>query len=293
MDAPAWARELAAAGAGIVFLDELTTCAPSVQAAMLAVALDKTVGDLQLPADVWVVCGANPPDQAANGYELAAPLANRLCHVAFAPSVTDWLDGTLSGWASLPPSRAVAADPSRQVAVTAMVTGYLRHQPHHLDVYPVGEAAGRAWPSRRTWTMLMGALAHVRADDHAAVQALTFGLVGEGAGVEFLSWAAHADLPDPEAVIADPSIVDWTGRPDRVWAVLSGVVGFAASRGTVEAWRSAWGPLVAAAQAGAPDVAAAAARVLGRSRPAKATIPTSVRSFTPMLQAAGLLEVAA
>jgi hypothetical protein len=137
--------------------------------------------------------------------------------------------------------------------------------------------------------MLASALAHLRDDDHAAIQAVTLGLVGEGVRIEFLTWRQEADLPDPAAVVADPSIVVWTDRPDRVWAVLSGVVGWAATRGTVEAWREAWGPLLAAAESGAPDVAAAAARTLGRARPAKAAVPAAARRFQPVLVAAGLV----
>lgn len=58
--------------------------------------------------------------------------------------------------------------------------------------------------------------------------------------------------------------------------------------GTVEAWREAWGPLLACAENGAPDVAAAAARTLGRTRPAKAAVPAAARRFQPVLVAAGL-----
>src|SRR5262249_13065161 len=58
---PAWARRLRDAGAGYLFLDELTTCPPAVQAAMLGVALDRTVGDLTLPGDVVIIACANPP----------------------------------------------------------------------------------------------------------------------------------------------------------------------------------------------------------------------------------------
>ena len=295
LDPPAWAKRLAEAGAGYLFLDELTTCPPAVQAAMLAVALDRTVGDLRLPAGVRVVAGANPPDRAADGWEISPPLANRFCHVPYAPTVDEWLDGMTTGWSAPPASRAVASDPARHAAITATVTGFIRTRPDLLHSFPDSAAGtGGPWPSRRVWDMLARALSHVRDDDHAAIQGVTFGLVGEGAGVEYLTWRQRADLPDPAAVVEDPSIVAWDDRPDRVWAVLSGVVGWASARGTVDAWRQAWGPLLAAAGNGAPDVAAAAARSLGRARPASATVPAAVRrQFQPILIAAGLAEAGA
>lgn len=287
---PAWAKRLCEAEGGYLLLDELTTTPPSTQAALLTVALERVVGETALPDDVVVVAGANPPDRAADGYDLAPPLANRFCHLEFNPSPDEWLDGMAVGWSAPPPSRAVSADEGRVEAIKAQVLGFIRHRPNLLHAFPTDPAStGGAWPSRRTWSMLASALAHVRDDDTAARQALTFGLVGEGAGIEFLTWCAEADLPDPSAVVADPGVMDWTDRADRVWAVLMGVVALASSQGTQAAWIAAWGPLVAAAEAGAADVAAAAARPLGRARPAKARIPAKVRdAFGPVLVAAGL-----
>lgn len=295
LEAPDWARRLHAEGGGYLFLDELTTSPPAVQAAMLAVALDLKVGDLQLPKGTRVIAGANPPDCAAGGYELEAPLANRFCHIEFTPSVDEWLDGMATGWASTASSRAVTTDEQREALVRSSIIGYIQRAPEALDAFPkVGVQTGGAWPSRRTWSMLAKVLPHVRDDDNAATNAVVFGLIGDGTGVEFLEWRRNADLPDPVAVIENPETAfDWRSRPDLVWAVLSGVTAWAASRGTVEAWRNAWGPLIAAAEAGAPDVAGAAARTLAKARPAKASVPASARRFAPMLVAAGLVEAAA
>lgn len=292
LEPPAWAKRLRDAQSGILLLDELTTCPNSVQAAMLAVALDRVVGDLRLPQGVQVIAGANPPDRAADGHELTAPLANRFCHVDYSPSTEDWIEGTLAGWAAPPASRAVGWDRDRRSAITGTVTGFVRCRPDLLDKFPSDAAsAAGPWPSRRVWQMLIDALTHVRDDDHAAVQTITFGLIGEGAGVEFLSWRQTADLPDPEQVIEDPTIVSWGDRPDRVWAVLSGVVGWASGRGTQDAWTKAWKPLLAAAEQGAPDVAAAAARIMGRTRPTGAKVPAKAkREFQAVLIAAGLMQ---
>ena len=63
--APAWAVRLAGADDGYLFLDELTTAPPAVQAAALRVVLDRVVGDLTLPRGVRIVAAANPPEIGA------------------------------------------------------------------------------------------------------------------------------------------------------------------------------------------------------------------------------------
>jgi MoxR-like ATPase len=88
MEPPAWAKRLKEAGAGFLFLDELSTATPAVQAAMLGVALERRVGELQLPRGVRIVAAANPPERAAGGWDLSPPLANRFLHVAYSPAST-------------------------------------------------------------------------------------------------------------------------------------------------------------------------------------------------------------
>ena len=79
---PAWARRLAEHdGPSIAFFDEWTTAAPAVQAAALRPLTHYEVGALRLPATVSFGAAANPTDVATAGWELAAPTANRFCHV--------------------------------------------------------------------------------------------------------------------------------------------------------------------------------------------------------------------
>ena len=286
---PAFAKRLRSAGGGYLLLDELTTCPPAVQGAMLIIVLDRIVGDVQLPDGVTIVAAANRPDQAADGWDLAPPLANRFCHLDYRSTPAEFTTGITTGWSAPPASRAIASSKQRQAAQRAAVAGFIHTAPHLLHNMPATAAeAGKAWPSPRTWTMMADTLAHVRDDDPEARAAIIYGLVGEGAGIEFTSWLKNADLPDPAEVLADPSIVDWADRPDRVWAVLSGVVALSVSAGTKVAWTDAWRPVIAAADGGAPDVAAVAVRMLARARPAQASVPAAARRFAPILTAAGL-----
>src|ERR671928_2202882 len=98
MAPPRWAQRLAAAGRGLLFLDEISTAPPAVQAALLRVVLERVVGDLELPEDVVVVAAPNPPEQAADGWDLSAPLANRFCHLDWEVDARRFAEGIAGGF---------------------------------------------------------------------------------------------------------------------------------------------------------------------------------------------------
>jgi ATPase family associated with various cellular activities (AAA) len=288
---PLWAIRLADAGTGVLFLDELSTAPPAVQAALLRVVLERTVGDLTLPADVAVVAAANPPEQAADGWDLSAPLANRLCHLSWQTSPRSIADGLAGGWAApsvplLPPEWLAAEQLHKGI-----VAAFLQVRPA-LAIAPPSSAAeaGRGWPSPRTWEMaarLMTAADAARASDQAR-SALIRGAVGDGAGVEFLAWLVEMDLPNPEEVLADPESFRLPERGDRAYAALASIAAAVAAEPTPQRWTAGWQVLGGCAAA-VPDIAATAARVLARCRPDGAPLPPEITLFAPVLRDAGLL----
>jgi len=288
---PRWARRLAEAGTGVLFFDEVSTAPPAVQAALLRVVLERTVGDLELPTEVAVVAAANPPDQASDGWDLSAPLANRFCHLDWPTDARTMATGFTSGWTTPAPPHVVD-DWERQIAVMrSWVAGFVTVRPAlAVDVPPDAAGAGRAWPSPRTWDMVARLLAAADAagTGEEARALLVTGSVGQGAGVEFLSWLIEADLPDPEAVLAEPESFELPSRGDRAYAALSSIAAAVAADPTPGRWAAAW---VAFGKAGesAPDVAAVAARTLARCRPDGAPVPPQVEAFAPLLREAGLL----
>jgi hypothetical protein len=74
------------------------------------------------------------------------------------------------------------------------------------------------------------------------------------------------DLPDPEAVLADPGSFALPHRSDRAYAAVAAVAAVVAARPTPERWAAGWRVLGIAARR-APDVAAVGARTLARCRP--------------------------
>jgi hypothetical protein len=288
---PLWATRLADAGTGVLFLDELSTAPPAVQAALLRVVLERTVGDLALPEDVAVVAAANPPEQAADGWDLSAPLANRLCHLTWETSPRSIADGLAGGWAApfIPPLPAGWA--AGESLAKGLVAAFLQVRPALALAPPANPSeAGRGWPSPRTWEMaarLMAAANAAGAGDQAR-SALIRGAIGDGAGVEFLAWLMEMDLPDPEEALANPAKFRLPQRGDRAYAALAAVAAAVAADPTPERWTAGWQVLGGCAQ-DAPDVAAVAARVLAKCRPDGTPLPGEIKLFAPVLRDAGLL----
>jgi hypothetical protein len=288
---PAWAQRLAAAGRGLLFLDELSTAPPAVQAALLRVVLERVVGDLELPADVAVVAAANPPEQAADGWDLSAPLANRLCHLAWDVNPRVVADGLAGGWPAPQVPELAGGWEAEEVLARGLVGAFLRARPALACAPPADpSSAGRGWPSPRTWEMaarLWAAAGAAGAGDEAR-SVLVRGSVGDGAGAEFLTWLLEMDLPDPEEVLADPGAFRLPDRADRAYAALAAITSAVTAQSTPERWAAGWRVLGTAA-ATAPDVAAAAARVLARHRPGGAALPPEIHLFAPVLRDAGML----
>ena len=289
---PRWATRLAESSSGVLFLDEISTAPPAVQAALLRVVLERVVGDLKLPDDIAIVAAANPPDQAADGWDLSAPLANRFCHLDWQVDTSALTSGLVAGF-PVPVVPEVGRDWTSQIPLAAsQVGGFLSVRQSFAIQPPTDRSlAGRAWPSPRTWEMvckLIAAADSVQASPEAK-RNLIIGCLGEGVGLEFLTWLQESDLPDPEAALRDPKSVVFPDRGDRLFAALSAVAAVIAADPTAERWLAGWKVLSHAASE-APDIGAMAAKVLAQVRPEGVSAPPEAAIFMPILQAAGIFK---
>ena len=294
MAPPTWARRLASAGKGLLFLDEISTAPPAVQAALLRVVLDRVVGDLTLPSGVSVVAAANPPDQAAGGWDLSPPLANRFLHLD-TPTIPaqDWGEALVSGTWPTAPALSLPSGWEEQVKARALIAGFLQARPALLMAVPKADSEqGRAWPSPRSWSMLSRLLsaAHAVGADLDTQALMAVGSVGVGAAGELLAYLRTADLPDPESLLKDPAAWHLPQRGDLTYAILASVVDAVIRRSTTDRQVAAWAILGRAANEGGADVGAVAARRLAsRTRPdAAQRAVDSIRAYLPVLRAAGL-----
>ncbi|MGW2848761.1 AAA family ATPase [Streptomyces sp. NPDC001108] len=283
MAPPDWAVRLVRAGRGLLFLDELSTAPPAVQAALLRLVLERRVGALRLPPGVRIVAAANPRSSAADGWELSPPLANRFVHLQWTHDHEVVVRGLGGVW-----PRAVfpRLDPERLPQAVDFarraVCGLLAARPTLVHRLPSGETRrGGPWPSPRSWDMTLTLVAFATAADSSrdVLSLLVRGTVGDGPGLELLASLDRMDLPDPEAVLADPANAVLPERGDLRQAVLDGVVAAVRNRPEQSRWDAAWALLVRALETGAPDVVVVPATTLASLRQEDWDVPAAIEQL--------------
>ena len=213
--------------AGGVLVHNCST--PTQQAAALRVMTEGVVGECALPPGVRIMAAANPEDQAAGGWTLAPPMANRLVHLEFdAPTAEawgHWLVGDGRDDSSVPVVLSDDAWNRAWAATRASYSGFIQRFPGKLLEVPETDAQrGRAWPSPRSHELAARALAGAKAlgaSDGVGLRLLQ-GAVGEGVAAEILNYFRELDLPDPEEILAGRAKVPQK-RPDQTYASLAGV----------------------------------------------------------------------
>ncbi|MFD9002445.1 AAA family ATPase [Streptomyces sp. NPDC059582] len=280
MAPPDWAVRLVRAGRGLLFLDELSTAPPAVQAALLRLVLERRIGALQLPPGVRIVAAANPRASAADGWELSPPLANRFVHLQWTHDHEVVVRGLGGTWprATLPrldPEQVPAAvDFARRA-----VCGLLAARPGLVHRLPESETRrGGPWPSPRSWEMTLCLIAFATAagSSRDVLSLLVRGTVGDGPGLELLASVDRMDLPDPELLLADPAGAVLPERGDLRQAVLDGVVAAVRGRPDQARWDAAWALLVRAMDTGAPDLVVVPATTLATLRQQDWEVPESI-----------------
>lgn len=280
MAPPDWAVRLVRAGRGLLFLDELSTAPPAVQAALLRLVLERRIGSLQLPPGVRIVAAANPRSSAADGWELSPPLANRFVHLQWVHDHDVVVRGLGGTW---PRATLPALDPDKLPEAVdyarRAVCGLLTARPTLVHRLPGSEARrGGAWPSPRSWetTLRLVAFATAAGASREVLSLLVRGAVGDGPGLELLASLDRLDLPDPETLLADPQHAVLPERGDLRQAVLDGVVDAVRKRPEKARWDAAWALLVRAVETGAPDLVVVPASTLAALRREDWDVPDAI-----------------
>jgi len=168
----------------ILFLDELNSAAPSVQAAAYQLILDRKIGQYRLPENVVVMAAGNRETDKGVSYRMPKPLENRFVHFELRVDFTDWFN-----WAV---KNKVHAD----------VVGFLTFAKNDLYQFdPKSSSRGFATP--RSWTYVGGFLDGDAGQLPDGLQTdVVAGCIGEGTAIKFMAHRKIAgDLPDPSDVL--------------------------------------------------------------------------------------------
>ncbi len=165
----------------IIFLDELNSAPPAVQAAAYQLVLNRKVGQYTLPNNVVIIAAGNRMGDKGVTYRMPSPLANRFMHLEIRVDFEDWEHWALGH------------------EIHPHVVGFLKQFKGDLYNFdPVQH--DRAFATPRTWSFVSDML-----DDNLPDSANTdmvAGLVGEGMAIKFMAHRKHAaDLPDPSDVL--------------------------------------------------------------------------------------------
>lgn len=166
----------------VLFLDEMNSAAPTVQAAGYQLILNRRVGKYVLPKNVVIVAAGNRESDKGVTFRMPMPLANRFIHVEMRADFGCW-----QIWAT---ANGVHPD----------VIGYLSG--NKQDMYDFdSKSASRAFPTPRSWNFVSDLLKDSTIDNETLFT-LVAGAVGEGLAAKF---AAHrkfsAQLPEAMDVI--------------------------------------------------------------------------------------------
>jgi hypothetical protein len=169
----------------VLFMDELNSAPPSVQAAAYQLILNRRVGQYVLPNNVRIIAAGNRETDRGVTFRMPAPLANRFRHVNMSVDFGDWLQ-----WALL---NDVHPD----------VVGYLSYAKQDLfDFDP--KTSSQAFATPRSWNAVSQLLKVPGFDtDEVYVQkAEIASAIGEGMAVKFVEHRRIAStLPRPEDIL--------------------------------------------------------------------------------------------
>jgi MoxR-like ATPase len=165
----------------VLFLDEMNSAAPSVQAAAYQLILNRRVGTYRLPDNVFIVAAGNREADKGVTYRMPAPLANRFVHLEMAVSFDDWFS-----WAA---SNKIHKD----------VVGFLTFSKKDLyDFDP--KSPSRSFATPRSWSFVSEL---VEDDiDSDTLTDLVSGAIGEGLAVKFMAHRkVAAKMPNPTDIL--------------------------------------------------------------------------------------------
>ena len=191
-------------GTGILFLDELNSAAPAVQASAYQLILDRKVGEYTLPDGWAIVAAGNREGDRGVVYRLPSPLANRFVHIEMEVNVEDWRN-----WAM-------------KRGVEARIVAYIGFKNEALFTFDP-TLNERSFATPRSWEAVHHILKST-IPQSLLLEAIS-GAVGKNNAVDFLGFCkVMSILPDMDAILSGECF-EYPSDISALYALSSALVG--------------------------------------------------------------------
>lgn len=190
-------------GEGILFLDELNSAAPSVQASAYQLILDRRVGEYELPEGWAIVAAGNREGDRGVTYRMPSPLANRFVHFEMDVHVEDW-----RLWAY-------------KNALDERVISYISYKNEHLFTFDA-KSDIKSFATPRSWEYVNSIL-ESSVSENLLLETVG-GAVGKDVAVSFLAFCKVMNrLPDINTILESGS-GEYSDEVDVLYALSTGLV---------------------------------------------------------------------
>ncbi|MBN2825782.1 MAG: MoxR family ATPase [Campylobacterales bacterium] len=167
---------------GILFLDEINSAPPAVQASAYQLVLDRKVGEYELPKGWSIVAAGNRENDRGVVYRMPPPLANRFVHFEMEVDFEDW-----KAWAY-------------SQGIEASIIAFLQYDPSQLFNFDP-TTNQKSFASPRSWEFA-NTIIKSQVEEKLLLETLS-GAVGNDSAVAFLSFKKVMDrLPNINEILS-------------------------------------------------------------------------------------------
>lgn len=165
---------------GILFLDEINSAPPTLQAAAYQLILDRKIGEYTLPKNWAIIAAGNYEGDRGVTYKMASPLANRFVHLEFDLDFSEW-----KNWAY---SQNISKE----------IISYLSYKPQNLFTFDTSKKE-KAFATPRSWSFVDTILKS--SIQKKLLKESISGAIGEASADEFINYCSIMDeVPDIDKI---------------------------------------------------------------------------------------------
>ena len=186
----------------ILFLDEISSAPPSVQAAAYQITLDHKIGEHEFPDNTLVIAAGNRKSDSSVSYQMPIPLANRLLHIEIVPDFIEWKNWAIENGIN-----------EKIISYISYKTENLSNQSDDKDDIVIA--------SPRTWVKASQIMDNI--NDRKTQEIALSGLIGIGTASEFFSYIDNVGIIPDINKIFEGDFSDIPDKPDVFYAFITGI----------------------------------------------------------------------